>query len=234
LAERIFRVGAVEARLEPGAHPHAAASRPAIDAHWNRRRAENPSLYNGETVLATGWELSPAGVSLACRKIDFATLVHWLDFHSGPEPTLVAGGPIHFFANAVVTGSDGSILVGRQAAHTFNAGKVYMPSGSFEPQDFVGGLADFHANMAREVGEETGLDLDAAEAEAGYTVFESSMLLAIFRVYRFDEPGAALVEQTARHLATAGDGELTELMALAPGQVVAGMPRHVAAYMASG
>ena len=122
-------------------------------------------------------------------------------------------------------------VVARMAGHTYNAGQVYMPSGSFEPSDFIGGKADFAANMRREVMEETGLDLAEASAGAGYHVFHGGSFLAPFRLYRFAVPSAELVERAEAYLSRGGEDELAGVMAVAPGEIIEGMPRHVRAFM---
>ena len=77
---------------------------------------------------------------------------------------------LHVFAMALPVGSDGGVLAGRMAAHTANAGCVYCASGAFDRDDIIDGRFDADANMAREVAEETGLDLRDAEAATGYRV----------------------------------------------------------------
>ncbi|MCG6858344.1 MAG: NUDIX hydrolase [Salaquimonas sp.] len=236
MIDKLLEASEVSARLEPGVHGHAMENRKAIEADWAKRSAQNSHLFNGATVLATHWSLSGGRLEIVCREIDFATMLHWLAAYgraseAQARKTLPPAGEIHFFASAAIVGSDDRVLVARMAAHTYNGGLVYMPSGSFEPSDFVGDEADFAGNMRREVWEETGIDLAKASVEDGYRVYYGGSFLAPFRVYRFDVPASELVDQANAYLTRGADDELAGVMAVAPGEVLPEMPRHVRAFM---
>ena len=232
----LFDIVDVAAWLEPGEHRHEVVHAAAIEADWARRRAANPRLFNGRTILGTRWQVSEDRLSITCREVGYASLLHWLDMYGRAHEEKARdlrppGGDIHFFANAVIVGSDGRVIMGRMAPHTYNAGHVYMPSGSFDPDDFdVGGVADFAGNMRREVLEETGLDLGEAEGEPGHRVYFGGNYLATFRVYRFRQASVRLIERAKSHLA-GGEDELSNVLAVAPGETDAAMPRHVRAFM---
>ena len=228
----LFDIGDVVARLEPGLHDHEADHRPAIDANWRACIEANPSLFNGPTVLGTQWVADENRLTIACRGTDYATLIHWLATPGAQTPIGAgrSGGAVHFFANAVMTGSDGRVVMGRMAGQTYNAGKVYMPSGSFDPDDFVDGQADFSANMQREVAEETGIDLGMAAA-GEWSAVAGRGLIAVFRPYRFAVAAAELADQARDWLSTEGDGELAEILTFAPGEIHRDMPGHVRLFM---
>ncbi len=228
----LFDIGEVVARLEPGLHGHEADHRSAIDANWASNSATNPALFNGPTVLGTQWAVEGDRLGIRCRKTDYATLIHWLATPGSQTSVGIerSGGAVHFFANAVMTGSDGRVVMGRMAGQTYNAGKVYMPSGSFDPEDFSDGQADFHANMQREVAEETGIDLGMAQA-GQWSAVAGRGLIAVFRLYRFEVAAAELAEQARDWLSTEGDGELAEILTFAPGDIHSDMPGHVRLFM---
>lgn len=223
----LVHVRQVDVRLETGAHPHEAENGAAIEAHWSARLKENPALYDGRTVLGTSWRLDNDIARVTCRPIRYATLLHWLGAPARENP----GGPCHVFASAVMTGSDGGIVFGRMADHTFNGGRVYMPSGSLEAEDFGGGLADLHANMRREALEETGIDLADALPVGGYDIYRGRGLCAIFRQYRFAAGGGDLAASANRHIAAQRRPELSEALVLFRGETRPQMPAHVEAYM---
>lgn len=232
----MFEVGDIVARLEPGRHPHELAFADEIEAQWLDKRAQNPTLFDGRTILGTGWKIENDVLRLTCREVGYKTLLHWLDrYGRAHEPRAREARPpdnqIHFFANPVMVGSDGHVIVARMAELTYNAGQVYMPSGSFEPVDFSDGTADLSGNMRREVLEETGLDLAEAREAPSCQVYFGGNFLALFRVYRFEALTDELMARAGAYLAGGGDGELTELFSLAPGEAHADMPYHARAFM---
>ncbi len=220
----------IEAVLAPGRHPFEIEHRSAIDEGWARRSAQNPHLYDGETVLAERWRADGDELSIACKPIRYASLLHWLATPGNQPPPEATEGPgIHFFASAAMITSDNRLLVARMAGHTFNAGKVYMPSGSLELADFAGESADLDGNMRREVAEETGIDLGLAQCSPLFEVYLGGGIMAIFRRYRF---AASAAELLARIGAVATDNELAEVMSIGLGETVDAMPVHVRAYCA--
>jgi 8-oxo-dGTP pyrophosphatase MutT (NUDIX family) len=114
--------------------------------------------------------------------------------------------------------------MGRMAAHTANAGRIYFPAGSLEAVDFVGGLADLDGNMAREVREETGLDLGQAQPDPGYLLLPTGRLALVIRIFRFDASAAELAGAARDFLAARHDDELDAILDFAPGQTDPAMP----------
>ncbi|MDN2566130.1 hypothetical protein N1F89_07845 [Aquibium sp. A9E412] len=194
-------VDEAELRFDPAPHPFESANGPAITAAWARAKAANPALYDGRVMLFS--RLGYAGGRLAgrCHAVRFATFLHWRARH-GHAPTL------HAYAHAVIAGSDGALVAVRMAAHTANAGRVYFAAGSFEPADLSDGRLDIDANMAREVAEETGLDLGRARREPALGLHRAPNGTVLFRRYRFDEPAARLAARIRAHVAAVGEPEI--------------------------
>ena len=94
------------------------------------------------------------------------------------------------------------------APHTANAGKVYFAAGSFEPEDFRDGLVDLDYNMAREVREETGLDLFQAHREERCHALSVESGTVIVRCYRMAETADDLAERMRQFVATDPDPEI--------------------------
>lgn len=214
--------------LVQGAHPFERHSRNAIAQSWKARHAANPALYNGRTVLAASWSLEGGTFSAVCHEVGYATLLHWL-------ATPVSEGGIealHFYAAPAIISADGMAIMGRMAGHTANAGRVYFPSGSLEKQDFRDGLADLPGNMQREVLEETGLDLNEAEAGEGYQLWQGRGVAALIRSYRFREDAVTLHgRMTDFCRSERSDGELEDILVFKPGQSDPAMPAAMQAWI---
>lgn len=175
----ILPVETVEVRLDPGPHPFERANEAAIDRNWLTETAANPALFDGTVVLLS--RLSYAGGRLEgrCHAIRFATFMHWRK----SQPVVSAE---HAYAHAMLVSRDNALIAIRMAGHTVNAGSVYFAAGSFEPGDFVDGVADIDFNMIREVGEETGLDLAAVRRARRYHALSTDRGTVIFRRYFLD------------------------------------------------
>jgi 8-oxo-dGTP pyrophosphatase MutT (NUDIX family) len=192
--ERIAAVDAVDVRLAGGPHPFEVEQGAAIDLNWAREKAANPALFDGTVVLLSDLVLRGRTLAGTCHAVRYATLLHWR--HSRPA------GAHHAYAHAALVSSDNALIAIRMAAHTANPGKVYFAAGSFEPEDFVDGRVDVAANMAREVREETGLEIGAAPRDAGYHLFSRAGSTVIFQRYWLDETADGLADRIRAFVAT--------------------------------
>lgn len=197
----IVPVDAVDVRLDAGPHPFESANLAAIEENWLRETAANPALFDGQVVLLS--RLAYAGGSLAgrCHAVRYATFLHWRR-HRETAPAE------HVFAHAVLVSRDGALVAVRMGRHTANAGRVYFAAGSFEPVDFPGGRVDLHANMAREVGEETGLSIDAVPREERFHFISIPNGTVIFKRYFVDAPAADIADAIRLHVAGEADPEI--------------------------
>lgn len=224
--QTLIRLGEAALQLAPGPHPVEVAHAPAIDEGWAQRLAANPRLYDGQTVLCTRLGLAGGKLEAEASVIRYATLLHFL--HS---PVRLDG--VHLYCCAALVGSDGKAVMARMAAHTANPGRIYFPSGSLEPSDFdASGRCDFAANMAREVREETGIDLAAAQAEPGWLCWNGGRIVALFRIHRFSVPAAELAAMIDAHLGAGHDDELERAAIFSPGDTDEAMPAPTRAFMA--
>jgi 8-oxo-dGTP pyrophosphatase MutT (NUDIX family) len=197
---RIVPVSTVDVRIDPGPHPFSLEHADAIEANWQREKAANPALYDGEIVLLSSVAYSAGALVGRCHVVRYAALLHWR--RGRPQ------GAEHAFAHAALVTSDGALLAIRMGRHTANPGRVYFAAGSFEPIDFPGGRVDLHANMARELMEETGLDLGQAEPDPQHHLYSADRTTVIFRRYRLPETADALAERISRFVAAESDPEI--------------------------
>lgn len=170
----ILPVDIVDVRLDPAPHPFELANTAGIDRNWAREIAENPALFDGTVVLLSQLRHRDRRLEGRCHPIRFATFLYW----RRTQPTVSAE---HAYACAIPVSSDNALIAIRMGKRTANAGRVYFAGGSFEPQDFPGGVADLDFNMRREVLEETGLDIAPLRRDHGYHLHSSEGASVIFR-----------------------------------------------------
>ncbi len=218
------RISQVDIRLEDKPHPIDLEHRPAIEQHWQALLRANPALYDGAMLLCRSLELDGnclAGIS--CRT-GFASFLYWRDKLANTDEAF------HVFSAAAMIGNDGRVIMGRMAAHTASAGKIYMPAGSIDEQDVRGNRLDFDAAMLRETYEETGIALDASQGDGSFLMVRSGRIVALIKEFRFDIPAQELVERITANLAIVEEDELSEILTFAPGEVDRAMPDIIQCY----
>jgi 8-oxo-dGTP pyrophosphatase MutT (NUDIX family) len=199
----LWRVADVEARCEPRAWPWAAANRASIAAHWRRRTAERPQLFNGRILLISGFGRDGDRIRASYFVTDFAAFVAWRDL-GYPDRSITNG-----FAMAALQGADGAFICGVMGQHTANAGRVYFPSGTPDPSDLrPDGSVDLAASVLRELAEETALPDDCYRVGDGWLVVQQWPSLAFLRPIRCSEPAAVVAERIRANLARQREPEL--------------------------
>ena len=106
--------------------------------------------------------------------------------------------------------SDNALIAIRMGAHTVNAGRVYFAAGSFEPEDFPDGVVDPHGNMAREVREETGLDISGARRGDRHYALSTERGTVIFRRYFLDADADEIASRIRDFVAGEAEPEIEE------------------------
>jgi len=194
----ILPVDEIDVTLDPSSHPFERDNEAAIAANWLREKAVKPALFNGTMALLS--ELAYGGGRLIgrCHAVNYATFLHWRNNRATP-------GAGHAFAHPMLVARDNSLIAIRMGAHTANAGRVYFAAGSFEPEDFPGGKVDMHANMAREVLEETGLDIGQARRGKRHYALSTERGTVIFRRYYLDQDADEIAARIREFVA--GDAE---------------------------
>ncbi|MBE7184971.1 MAG: hypothetical protein INR68_11245 [Methylobacterium mesophilicum] len=198
---RILPVREVDVRLEAGPHPFAKGREDEIRKNWEAELGRNPALFNGEMALLASLSWRDERLTGTCHIVPYSTFMLWRRI----RPVASAE---HCFAHAMPVGSDDALVAARMGGHTANAGRVYFAAGSFEPEDFRAGRVDPHFNMAREVGEETGLDLDRAEPDAAFHCWSGEGGTVIFRRYRFAETADVMAQGISRFVAGEEEPEI--------------------------
>lgn len=150
-------LNALDLRLAGEGWAFAAEHRPRIAAHWQKKKAQHPGVWNGDVLVCVRHDIRNGVLAAEFVKTDYASFVAWLDWGSP------GGMARNCFGAPVVQTSDRAIIFGEMAGTTLNGGKIYPPSGSLEPRDIVDGTrVDVLGSIAMELREETGLDVSEA------------------------------------------------------------------------
>ncbi|WP_157015767.1 NUDIX hydrolase [Mesorhizobium xinjiangense] len=197
----ILPVDEVGVRLDPGPHPFETANRAAIEANWRREKAANPALFDGKVVLLAQLSYRAGRIEGRCHLVRYATFLHWRSV----KPVASAE---HTYAHAMLAAADGALVAVRMGAHTANAGRVYFAAGSFEEADFSGAVADADFNMAREVREETGLDITRGERENRLHAYSDETGTVLFRRYHLAEDAESIAGRIRAFVASESDPEI--------------------------
>ena len=222
-AEPVVRaVAAVDLVLVPYDWPLARTRRAEIDAHFAAVAAVRPHLWNGRLLLARNVALVGATLRGEAFETDFASFLWWRDC-GFPDPAVR-----NVFAMAAVRSRDGAFLLGVMGDHTANAGRVYFPAGTPDPDDVCDGRIDFAASAARELAEETGLDAARLPVSPHWSAVFDGPRIALMRQFAAPQTGAALVSDVRAYLAGDPGAELAD--ALAVGRI-SDLPAATPAFM---
>jgi 8-oxo-dGTP pyrophosphatase MutT (NUDIX family) len=175
--EAMLPVEHIDVALDPGPHPFETANLAAIDLNWERELNANPALFDGRVSLAARLGYRNRRLEGSTHLVRFATFMYWRKLRPAP-------GAGHCFAYTMLVTSDGALVAIRMGPRTANPGRVYFASGSFEREDFPLGRLDVDLNMAREVREETGIDISGLPRDPVCHIWSTAAATAIVRRYR--------------------------------------------------
>jgi 8-oxo-dGTP pyrophosphatase MutT (NUDIX family) len=222
----IHRVATVDLKVRPFAWPFAQIRRDEIDAHFAERQRETPEIWNGRVLL--GRDLVHAEGSLRADffETDFASFLAWRDW-GFPDRDVFNG-----FGMGALQSSDGAFLLGEMGAHTANAGRIYFPAGTPDPDDVREGKLDIAGSIVREVAEETGLEQADYVMDTHWTCVFAGPSIAMIRILRVDMPGEALQARIEANLAGQTRPELHAVhLVRTRSDLVPVMPRFVSAFL---
>lgn len=183
------------------------AHRVAIEAHWQKRLAENPHLWNGPFFLFTGVALEGDTLIGEAHNTDFATFLYLRDIDRGHDHDVM-----HITGTSLAMTSDGAIVAMEMAGHTANAGHIYFPAGSFDPQDVIDGSLDTMFNVRRELGEELGLQMTPDSFESNWIGVSHDDTWHIAIACHLPVSFAELDVQFRAYQAKGGDDELARIV----------------------
>jgi hypothetical protein len=201
----MVRVDQLELRYAPRSWPFADARRGEIDRHFAALKRAKPGLWNGRVLLLHEHAFDGAVFRGAYFDTDFASFIAW--HHWGcPDRTIA-----NCFSVGALRGIDGGFLLGVMGAHTVNAGKIYFPAGTPDPDDIIGERVDLAGNIWRELAEETGLAGADLVAEAGWLCVLAGPRIALVKILRARATAETLRARIRAHLARQPMPELADV-----------------------
>jgi 8-oxo-dGTP pyrophosphatase MutT (NUDIX family) len=202
----IDTVDIVELIVRDEVWPFAEANRTAITSAFVRLQRDKPDLWNGQVLLFRDCRIVRGVLRGDAFVTDYASFLAWRQWPDA-DPTVR-----NLFACAAVEGSDGRFLLGEMGSGTVNAGEIYFPCGTPDPDDIKDGRVDVEFSARRELQEETGIDPAALAAEPYWHVVRTGMLIALIRRMRAAQPAATLHAAAMAYLRREPQPELADLV----------------------
>ena len=222
----IHRVTALDLKVEKRAWPFERERRAEIDAHFAQMRREKPKIWNGRILLGRNADFSDGRLTSSYFETDFASFLAWRDW-GFPDREVFNG-----FGMGALRSVDGAFVLGEMAQHTSNAGRVYFPSGTPDPNDVAGDVLDIAGSVERELEEETGLTPADYVAEPHWDCVVVGASVAIIRILDVGMPGDALKARIEVNLARQEHPELSGIhLVRTRTDFRASMPKFVRAFL---
>jgi len=220
------RVTALDLKMEAWPWPWAAAERARIDAHFAMHQAEKPGIWNGRVLVARNADFSGGRLSSSYFETDFASFLAWRDW-GFPDRSVHNG-----FGMGALRSSDGAFVLGEMGAGTVNAGRIYFPGGTPDPDDVADGRLDIDNNISRELEEETGLTAADYRPAPHWDCVVVGASVAIIRLLDVDMPGDALKARIEANLAGQEHPELSGIhLVRTRADFRVSMPKFVTAFL---
>jgi hypothetical protein len=223
----ILRMERLDARYAPRPWPFANERRVEIDRHFSALKRAQPALWNGRVLLLHDHAIEGAVFRGAFLETDFASFIAWRDW-GHPDATVT-----NCFSAGALRGSDGGFLLGVMGPHTANAGKIYFPAGTPDPDDIVGEDVDLMGNIWREVAEETGLARADLAADDGWYCVLAGPRIAQLKLLQARETAEVLRRRILAYLAREPAPELADIRVVhGPDDLDPMMPSFITAFLA--
>ncbi|TCD15180.1 hypothetical protein [Oricola cellulosilytica] len=187
--------------------PYVAGNRAEVDAYWRACVSTNPRLWNGPFFMFDGVRIEDGVLHGTGYRTDFATFLHWRAHGRSQEL-------VHITGTSLPVTEDGALFAVQMAAHTANAGEVYFPAGSFDPNDLRNGVFDVAANIGRELLEETGFLLECDRPDEGFVAVFENGCLHVAKQSRLPGCFGTCAAMLSSHQLATGDDEIESAIAI--------------------
>jgi hypothetical protein len=223
---RVVPLTSLDLRFVPRPWPFAEQRRAEIDTHFQALQRDKPDLWNGRVMLLRDWRIDEGSFTGAFFETDFAAMLACRDW-GFPDDTVR-----NCFAQGALRTADGAFLLGVMGAHTANAGKIYFPSGTPDPDDVRGESVDLTGSVMRELAEETGLSPHDVVADSGWHAVLAGPRIALMKTLRSAESAERLRERILAELARQARSELADIRIVrGPADLDRMMPSFIVAFL---
>jgi 8-oxo-dGTP pyrophosphatase MutT (NUDIX family) len=226
---RVVAIERLDLRFEPRPWPWAEANRAFVERHFEEERERRPALWNGRVLLLHRFAIEAEIFRGAYLETDFASFLAWRDA-GFPDPSVR-----NCFAAGALRAVDGAFLLGRMSRHTANAGKIYFPAGTPDPDDVgADGAVDLMGSVLRELEEETGLAANEVSPGPRWHAVLAGARIGLIRPLRLREDSGKLALRIRAFIAREKEPELEDIIVVhGPADLVAEMPDYVRTYLES-
>ena len=220
------RIEQLDLVFAPKSWAFAEKNRAAIDAHFVARKRQQPQLWNGRVLLLHNYQIDKAVLRGAFLETDFASYLAWRERDYPPADVWDC------FGSAAVLSADDAFLLGVMGPQTANAGLIYFPCGTPDPDDIKGGKIDLDFSVARELREETGLDIAEFEVKPGWTLVQTGPHVVLIKTVRTREDAKALQARVSGFLARQKNPELSAIhLVRSPADLQPAIADHARAFL---
>ena len=205
--ETVQRIDRCRLSVGISAWAYALDNAENIDTHWEKAKAESPFFFNGVVHMIDEMRIEAGVLKAQLLVTDFKSYLYWRN-NGYPDAGVLDG-----FGSALLRASDGAVLLGRQREGNINSGLAYLPGGFIDARDVAaGGTVDLASSIARELTEETGLDVaDLAQRPGFYlTCTNAQVSFAVEFVSR--RTALSLKTEIEKHLSQDPKSELTDII----------------------
>src|SRR5262252_5248678 len=222
----IVPIDRLEVVFAPFQWQFAEARRDDIAAHFAARRQWTPQLWNGRVLLMRDFMIADGRLRGNYFEAGFADFIAWRDWDF-PDRSVV-----NCFSMGALRASDGAYLLGVMSAHTANAGRIYFPAGTPDPDDVRGETVDLLGNVMREIAEETGLTAADFSVTPAWQAVIAGTRIALMKRIDVAYPADEARQKVLRHLASEPQPELDAIRIVrCAADFDPNMPRFVTAYL---
>ncbi len=226
LTENIHMVTRLELPVRQQPWPFAAENAEDIASYFSELQVTTPQIWNGAMLMARNPRVEGDCFGAEYFPTDYADYLAWRGW-GFPDRSVFT-----VFGMGALRSADGAFVLGEMASTTANAGKVYFPAGTPDPQDVRDGVLDMAGGIAREMIEEVGLEPTDYVAAPVWTCIFSDQRVALIRELRSPLTAKELHDRISATIAAQKDPELVAIhLVRSASDLTPAMPPFVATYL---